>query len=395
MPELLAPAGDREKLETALHFGADAVYAGGAFSLRADKSMDKEFAAGIAMAHAAGKKYYAAVNIYARDEDFPALEEHIVRLQEAGADGVIIADPGIISLVRKKAPALAVHLSTQANVTNGYAAAFWADMGVKRIVTAREMSLDGIKRLRDMLPPQVEIECFVHGAMCISFSGRCLLSDYLTGRSANRGDCAQPCRWEYELSAGGGAPLTVGESENGTYILNSADMCMIEHLRELLAAGVHSFKIEGRMKTRYYCASAVSAYRAALDAAMRGERAPEFAVQEVNKHSHRQYCTGFYFGAAKESFLTSRPAQEFDFVGVVKGEKNGLYAVEQRGRFAVGEALETLCAKAENSARTFELTAMFDEGGAPLADAKAVQQTVLISCPVPLQAGDMLRRRRV
>ena len=194
MPELLAPAGDREKLETALHFGADAVYAGGAFSLRADKSMDKEFAAGIAMAHAAGKKYYAAVNIYARDEDFPALEEHIARLQEAGADGVIVADPGIISLVRKKAPALAVHLSTQANVTNGYAAAFWADMGVKRIVTAREMSLDGIKRLRDMLPPQVEIECFVHGAMCISFSGRCLLSDYLTGRSANRGDCAQPCR---------------------------------------------------------------------------------------------------------------------------------------------------------------------------------------------------------
>lgn len=395
MVELLAPAGDTEKLKTALHFGADAVYAGGGFSLRADKSMDNDLEDAILLAHGAGKKFYAAVNIYANDADFPALSDYIKRLDVLGADGVIAADPGVISLIRKTAENMPVHVSTQANTTNSYAAAFWADMGVKRIVTAREMSLENIKRMRDILPDNVEIECFVHGAMCISYSGRCLLSDYLTGRGSNRGDCAQPCRWEYTLTAGGDTPLTIGESERGSYILNSADMCMIEHLKELKDAGVYSFKIEGRMKTRYYCASAVSAYRAAIDAMEAGRELPDFARAEVEKHSHRAYSTGFYFGAAKVSYQTSRPAQEYDFVGIVLGREGGEYIVEQRGRFACGQALETLCADAENTARTFTLEHMRGENGAQIFDAKLVREKVRIVCPVPLKEGDMLRRRRV
>lgn len=395
MTELLAPAGDIEKLKTALHFGADAVYAGGGFSLRADKSMDGDIGRGIALAHAAGKKLYAAVNIYARDEDFPALIDYIQMLSELGADGVIAADPGVISLVRKTAPNMHVHVSTQANTTNSYAAAFWADMGVKRIVTAREMSLENIRRMRDFLPEDVEIEAFVHGAMCISYSGRCLLSDYLTGRGSNRGDCAQPCRWEYTITAGGSTPLTIGESERGSYILNSADMCMIEHLKQLKDAGVYSFKIEGRMKTRYYCASAVSAYRAAIDAMEQGKPLPRAALDEVNKHSHRTYSTGFYFGGGKVSYETSRPAQEYDFVGIVLAGSGNRYVVEQRGRFKCGQELETLCANGENTAKTFTLTNMRNESGEEIDDAKLVRERVEIICPVPMQAGDMLRRRRV
>ena len=395
MSELLAPAGDMEKLKTALHFGADAVYAGGGFSLRADKSMDRDIAEGISLAHAAGKKLYAAVNIYAKDGDFPALTDYIQHLDNLGADGIIAADPGIISLIRKTAPNMHIHVSTQANTTNSYAAAFWADMGVTRIVAAREMSLDGIKRMRDMLPDSVQIECFVHGAMCISYSGRCLLSDYLTGRSANRGDCAQPCRWEYTLTAGGNTPLTIGESERGSYILNSKDMCMIDHIKQLKEAGAYSFKIEGRMKTRYYCASAVSAYRAAIDAAERGEQTPEMARREVYKHSHREYSTGFYFSPAQVSYDTSYPAQEYDFTGVVLGREGDWYIVEQRGRFRCGEKLETLCANRQNTAKTFVLEDMLGEDGEPITDAKLVKEKVRIKCDIPLEEGDMLRRRRV
>ncbi len=395
MAELLAPAGDIEKLKTALHFGADAVYAGGGFSLRADKSMDGDMAEGIRLAHEAGKKLYAAVNIYARDDDFPAIADYIKMLDASGADGIIAADPGIISLARKCAPNLHVHVSTQANTTNSYAAAFWADMGVKRIVAAREMSIENIKRMRDMLPGDVEIESFVHGAMCISYSGRCLLSDYLTGRGSNRGDCAQPCRWEYTITAGGNTPLTIGESDRGSYILNSADMCMIEHLKELKDAGVYSFKIEGRMKTRYYCASAVSAYRAAIDAMEEGRSLPPSALEEVNKHSHRTYSTGFYFGDAKVSYETSRPAQEYDFVGIVLARDGDEYVVEQRGRFKCGEVLETLCAESKNTAKTFTLERMRGGDGEEITDAKLVREKVRIICPVPMREGDMLRRRRV
>ena len=268
-------------------------------------------------------------------------------------------------------------------------------MGVKRIVAAREMSIENIKRMRDMLPGDVEIESFVHGAMCISYSGRCLLSDYLTGRGSNRGDCAQPCRWEYTITAGGNTPLTIGESDRGSYILNSADMCMIEHLKELKDAGVYSFKIEGRMKTRYYCASAVSAYRAAIDAMEEGRSLPPSALEEVNKHSHRTYSTGFYFGDAKVSYETSRPAQEYDFVGIVLARDGDEYVVEQRGRFKCGEVLETLCAESGNTAKTFTLEHMRGGDGEEITDAKLVREKVRIICPVPMREGDMLRRRRV
>lgn len=395
MAELLAPAGDTEKLKTALHFGADAVYAGGGFSLRADRSMDEKLEEGIALTHAAGKKFYAAVNVYARDEDFPALKAHIKRLGELKADGIIAADAGIISLIKELLPDMPVHLSTQANTTNARAAAFWVRQGVRRIVAAREMSLEEIRRLREALPPEAEIECFVHGAMCMAYSGRCLLSDFLTGRSANRGDCAQPCRWEYTLTAGGETPLTLGQSERGSYILNSADMCMVEHLQKLLDAGVSSFKIEGRMKTRYYCASATFAYRLALDAALKGLPVPEAAKSEVFKHSHRDYCTGFYFGAARQSVLSSRPQKEYEFVGIIEGKQDGFYLVEQRGRFKEGEELETLCAAPENSGKTFLVQEMYGENGERIADAKRVCEKVRLRCPLPLEAGDMLRRRRI
>lgn len=401
MIELLAPAGDFDRLKTALHFGADAVYIGGAkYSLRASaKGVDGERLDGaVDYCHARDKKLYVALNIFASDGDMADMRDYLERVYKSGADAIIVSDPGVISLARKYVPDLELHLSTQSNTTNSYSARFWADMGIKRIVTAREMSIDGIKRMRDMLGGDAEIECFVHGAMCISYSGRCLLSDYLTGRRANKGECVQACRWEYTLGAGrddGG--LTIGEEDRGTYILNSKDMCMLPYLDALRDAGVDSFKIEGRMKTQYYVASAVSAYRAGIDALGEGNYVPpRYALEEVNKHSHRQYCTGFYFGDRGEQCLdTSKPEGLYDFVAEVKGGCDGMLEVEQRGRFKIGDTLETLAADSALTGKTFTVSRIEDMAGASVPDAKYVCQRIVIDCPYPLKAGDILRRAKL
>ncbi|MDE6550943.1 MAG: U32 family peptidase [Clostridia bacterium] len=401
MIELLAPAGDFDRLKSAVHFGADAVYIGGAkYSLRAGaKGADGEqLALAVDYCHSRGKKLYVAVNIFADDDDIAGMRDYLISLHSAGVDAIIVSDAGIISLARKYVPDLELHLSTQANTTNSGSARFWADMGIKRIVTAREMSIDGIKRMRDALRGDAQIECFVHGAMCISYSGRCLLSDYFTGRRANKGECVQACRWEYTIGAGrGDAPLTIGQEDRGSYILNSKDMCMLPYLDSLAKAGVDSFKIEGRMKTQYYVASAVSAYRAGIDALSKGDYAPpSYALEEVYKHSHRQYCTGFYFKDRGEQCLeSSKPETSYDFIAEVKGRRGDLLEVEQRGRFKIGDTLETLSADCAYTAKSFTVTDIKDTSGAPVPDAKYVCQRIVINCPYPLADGDMLRRAKI
>lgn len=395
MAELLAPAGDIEKLKTALHFGADAVYAGGGFSLRADKSMDGDMAEGIRLAHEAGKKLYAAVNIYARDDDFPAIADYIKMLDASGADGIIAADPGIISLARKCAPNLHVHVSTQANTTNSYAAAFWADMGVKRIVAAREMSIENIKRMRDMLPGDVEIESFVHGAMCISYSGRCLLSDYLTGRGSNRGDCAQPCRWKYALveEKRPGQYMEIETAGEGSYILNSRDMCMIEHIPELVNAGVTSLKIEGRAKSAYYVSVITHAYRQAVDWCFDhpGEPFPAWIVRETEAISHRPYSTGFYFGSEPgQETVHGGYVRDCEVIAVCDGRQGSDLLLTQKNRFFRGDVADVL----EPGRRPYEvsLDAIFNEDGEPLESAPHPAMRVRLRSDAPVSPGAILRK---
>ena len=298
--ELLAPAGNREKLETALHFGADAVYlAGKDFGLRSycDNFDNDRMLDAIAFCHSRGKKVYVTLNIYAYDSDLLPVTEYAEFLYKSGADGVIVSDAGIISCLRERVPKLPVHLSTQANATNSAAAVFWAKQGVNRIVLAREVSLDNIKRIRDALPSDVEIEAFVHGAMCVAYSGRCLLSAVTTGRCGNRGECAQSCRWEYALmeKTREGEYFPVSEDKRGTYILNSKDLNMLPHIDKLIGAGVTSLKIEGRAKTSYYLATAVNAYRRALDFYYANPdqfELPDNLRDEPFKTSHRKFKIG-------------------------------------------------------------------------------------------------------
>ena len=401
--ELLAPAGDIEKLKTALHFGADAVYVGGSeFSLRANaKNFSKEqLTAACAYVKERGKKIYVAVNVFAKNEDFGKLPEYLAFLQEAGVNGVIVTDPGVIVFCKKYAPVLEIHISTQANTTNKYSARFWADMGAKRIVLARETTLKEIKEIREYLPESVEIEAFVHGAMCISYSGRCLLSAALAGRSGNRGDCVQACRWEYEITEKNrkGERLPIYEDDRGTYILNSKDLNMLTHIGELIDAGVYSFKIEGRMKSQYYVASVVNAYRQAIDGftADKNYKVPALLSEELEKNSHRDYTTGFYYGE-KDSVCseTSQPVCDWEFTAQVVGYdgEKGAVKVEQRNRFRAGDTLEILSPDKNYFGRTLEVKEMYDESGAPLDDAKLVQQTVYIPTEYKLGKGDILRKR--
>ncbi|MDE7337350.1 MAG: U32 family peptidase, partial [Clostridia bacterium] len=337
--ELLAPAGDMEKLKTALHFGADAVYVGGSkFSLRANaKNFEEaELAQAVEYTHRLGKKIYVAANVFANNADFDGLKEYFISLKEIGVDAVIISDPGVLALCREVAPDLEIHLSTQANTTNKYSAKFWAEQGVKRIVLARETPMKDIREIREFLPQNIEIEAFVHGAMCIAYSGRCLLSNALTGRASNKGDCVQACRWEYSIveTNRGGQPLTIGQEERGTYLLNSKDLNMIEHIGELAEAGVYSFKIEGRMKSPYYVASVVNAYRQAIDLYYKDgkdAKLPASLIDELFKNSHRDYTTGFYFGEKDSVCLeTSQPKCDYEFIAQVKGydEEKGMLVVE-------------------------------------------------------------------
>ena len=393
MVELLAPAGTFLKLKTAFKFGADAVYfAGKKFGLRAfaGNFEDDEIERAVNYAHSLNKKVYITVNILAHEADFDGLKEYIEYLDKIGVDAVIVADVGIIKLIRDVAPNLDIHVSTQANVTNSYSAKFFQDMGVKRIVLARELSIEEIKKIHEAVP-DMELEAFVHGAMCISYSGRCLLSNYFTGRDSNRGACVQACRWEYTITEKSrqGQQFPIEEDERGTYILNSKDLCMIKHLKELEEAGVCSFKIEGRMKSEYYVACTVNAYRRALN----GE---DVDISELEKSSHRLFTTGFYFGEKdKECFTSSSPVQTHEFMALVlEDAKDGYVKIEQRNRFKVGDTLEVLSPD-ENFNKKIKVTEIKNLKGELIDDAKKVQEMLLLKTDLHLKEGDILRAKKL
>ena len=394
--ELLAPAGNFDKLVTAVHYGADAVYfSGKKFGLRAfagNFDEDEIFKA-MDYLHERGKKGYVTLNIVAKDEDFVGLDDYLKLLIDAKVDGLIVSDVGLIYYIRKNFPSLNVHVSTQANVNNSQSAKFFADLGCTRIVLARELSLEDIKKMHQTLGDKIELEAFVHGAMCISYSGRCLLSNYLTGRDSNRGACVQACRWKYYIREENRQDeLPIEEDERGTYILNSKDMCLIDHLKELEEAGIASLKIEGRMKSDYYVASVVNAYRRALD----GFSNYDALHNELEKTSHRRYTTGFYFGAEDKEYLeSSMPVQTYVFIAkVVEDAKEGQVKVEMRNRFRVGDILEVLSPDG-NFLKTITISKIIDSKDEEIDDAKRVQEIVTINCPYSLKAGDILRVEKV
>lgn len=391
--ELLAPAGNAEKLRAAFYFGADAVYlAGQKYGLRAfaDNFSLEELKQAADYAHSLGRKVYVACNIYAHNADFNGLDEYISAISPC-ADAVIVSDPGIFYRIRKIAPELKIHMSTQANTTNKYSAAAWAEAGADRIVLARELTLREIREIRDYLDNSVTLEAFVHGAMCISYSGRCLLSDYMTGRSGNAGECAQSCRWSYALyEKSRGEYYELQQDFRGSYILNSRDMNMLAHLKELSDAGVYSFKIEGRVKSSYYTACVTNAYRRAIDA---GGVASDELQAELLKAGHRGFTTGFYLGdRGGQCYKSSKPAQSYDFCAVVTDTFDGGFVAEMRNRFKTGEKLEVL-SPGENFNREITLDRIETEDGQPVCDVKDVKCKVKIYSELKLRPMDMLRRK--
>lgn len=395
-PELLAPVGGADKLPYALHFGADAVYLGGKnFGLRAfsDNFDDEEMSKAISFAHSLGKKVYVTLNIFAKNADFGEMGEYVQKIVSFGADAAIISDPGVVDFVMKTATKLDVHLSTQANTTNKYAAAFWAKQGVKRIVLARELTLDEIKEIKDYLGDDAEIEVFVHGAMCISYSGRCLLSTYLTPRDSNRGECVQACRWDYEIrEKGKDGFLPISEDGRGSYILNSKDLCTMPFLDKIIEAGASSLKIEGRMKSAYYVGAAVRAYRKRIDDYLSGKPYDEELVKELEKITHREYTSGFYLGKAEQCYETSKPANDYRYCADVTGyvEEKGLLEIVQRNRFYEGDELETVSNLGE---KTLKATEIYDEKGNRVPDCKYVMQKLFVKTDVKLEKYDMLRKK--
>lgn len=392
--ELLAPAGNFEKMKTAIRFGADAVYVGGkAFSLRsfADNFSAEELKTAIDFAHRLGKKVYVTVNIYAKNADFTQLGDYFAYLQSIGADAVLVSDPGVLYTAKKYAPNLVLHLSTQANTTNRYAVKFWEELGVARVVLARELSIAEIGEIHEFCP-NTELEAFVHGAMCISYSGRCLLSDYLDGRSSNRGACVQACRWGYEIRPVSPNEkqecLPIEQDERGTYILNSKDLNLIAHLRELEAAGVSSFKIEGRMKSEYYLATVINAYRRAMDNPDMGG-----VFVELNNIAHRDYTTAYALGGnvGTVNYADSQSKGECEYIANVLDWQNGIAKVEMRNRFRTGERLEVL-SPTPSFGKSFLVGTMTDGQGNETDDAKRVQEIYAFPCEVPLEKGDFLRR---
>ncbi len=402
--ELLAPAGDKQKLETAFYFGADACYfAGKKWGLRSFSTNfeEDELKTYIAYAHSLGKKAYITVNIQAHNEDFNGLADYLKFLYDIHADAIIVSDAGILTLAKQVVPNLEVHLSTQASASNKYSAKFWADAGAKRIILARELSLPEIKEIRDFLPPEVELEAFVHGAMCISYSGRCLLSNYLAGRDSNRGACVQACRWEYKIQeiSRSGEGLEIQEDDRGTYILNSKDLCMIEHLQEMIEAGITSFKIEGRMKSPFYVATTVNAYRRAFDLLAKDpqeyKKQLPFLKQELEKCSHRQFTTGFYLDKKGEQALdSSLPVSNSEFMALVtEGTNNGFCTIEQRNRFKIGDTLEVLSPN-ENFGKTIKVEQLLNEKEEVVEDALRVQETLKLKTELNLNKNDILRKTK-
>lgn len=410
-PELLAPAGDFEKLKYALAYGADAVYMGGqAFGLRANAgNFDfEEMQEAVRWTHDLGKKIYVAVNIFAHEQDFEALPDYLKQLEELEVDGAIVSDPGIIAMAQEVAPRLPLHLSTQANNTNSYSIRFWMKQGIERVVLARELTLEELRDVRSKVDG--ELEMFIHGAMCMSYSGRCLLSNYLTGRDANRGECTQPCRWGYGLveEKRPGRVFPVEEDERGTYVFNSHDLCLLPHLPLLKSIGIDSYKIEGRMKSAHYVASTVKVYREAIDTLWdEGEetfqaKLPQW-LEEMDKVSHRDYSAGFLFGkpgAESHNLETSHYIREYDFVGVCLPNKgNNEYPngedtawIEQRNHFMQGQTLEVLIPQGDPW--SFEVKEMWDTDGTPVEVARHAKQILKMVVPQKILPFSILRKAK-
>ena len=404
-PELLAPAGDLEKLKVAVLYGADAVYLGGdAYGLRAKaKNFNHEaMAEGIQFAHAHGAKVYVTANIYAHNEDFQGMADYFREIEKMGADGVLISDLGVFAVAKEAAPSLELHVSTQANNTNCYSANVWHQLGAKRVVVARELSLEEIRQIRENTPENLELEAFVHGAMCISYSGRCLLSNYLTGRDANHGECAHPCRWRYYLVEENrpGEYMPVEENERGTYIYNSKDLCMLDHIPDLVETGISSLKIEGRMKTPFYVGTVVKAYREAIDdyfddSALYKKKIPYY-LEEISKASHREYTTGFYYGkpgGTEQNYTSNSYLRGYDFIGMIQEDSNadGYAWMEQRNKFSVGEEVEVMPAKGEPF--SFIVEEILNEEGETQESAPHPQQKIRLHFPKAVRQYDMLRKK--
>jgi len=402
--ELLAPAGNLEKLKMAVIYGADAVYLGGEeYGLRAyaDNFTPDTLKEGIDFAHSKGKKVYLTMNVIPHNDDLNGMGDYVKFAEEAGVDSIILSDPGVFSIVREVAPNMEIHISTQANNTNWRSARFWYEQGAKRIILARELSLKEIKEIREKVPEDLQLEIFIHGAMCISYSGRCLLSNYMAGRDSNRGLCAHPCRWKYYLveEKRPGEYMPVFENERGTFIYNSKDLCMIEYIPEILESGVESLKIEGRMKSSYYVATVVRSYRQALDSYYNNPESYRFNpewLEEVSKASHREFTTGFYFNkptGKDQIYHTSSYIREYDFVGLVTAydRNTGIATVEQRNRMFVGDEIEVV--RPKGGYFTQVIKEMKNIDGENIEVAPHPQMTVFMPMDQEVDEYTMLRRK--
>lgn len=402
--ELLAPAGDKEKLETALHFGADAVYfAGKNYGLRAMSSnfTNQEMEQAVARVHELGKKAYVTLNIYAHNKDFEGLEEYVKFLEKIKVDAVLVSDIGILSFIKEKAPNLPIHISTQANTTNQYSVAFYKNLGAERVVLARELSLNEIQEIHNA-NPDIELEAFVHGAMCISYSGRCLLSNYLTGRDANHGECVQACRWKYYITEEKRLDkhFEIQEDDRGAYIMNSKDLCLIQYLDKIVESGVFSLKVEGRMKSPYYVGTVVNAYRRAINHYFECKnnnkpyKVPKKLIAELEKASHREFTTGFVVDQdeLRQNFKTNAQEQASKFVAIVKEVHEGKILVEQRNKFVVGDKLEIL-SPSDAFLKTITISKMEDKNHKSITQAKDVCAPVWIYTKIKnIQPNDILRQ---
>ena len=399
--ELLSPAGDFEKLKTAIHFGCDAVYLSGKkFGLRAfcDNFSDEELIEAIEYAHYYNVKVYVTINILAHNKDFDGLLDYLLFLEKNQADGVIVSDLGIANLVINNTH-LELHVSTQANITNLYSAKVWQNLGAKRLVLARELSLKEINEIRNGLISDVDIECFAHGAMCISYSGRCLLSNFLTGRDSNAGECAQICRWQFALGIKDNIDdisyYPIQEDNKGTYILNSKDLCMINHIKELVDNGINSLKIEGRMKSNYYVAVVTNAYRRAIDNYYNNKTPTFDYIEELKKTSNRDFTTGFYFNdTSKENLTTSKITETYKYVAVVLKQLDDNYIlVEHRNKCKLNDELEIL-SNSDSFNKKFIVSEILDENKNPIDEVKKIKQRVYIKCPYKVSKFDILRIKK-
>ena len=403
-PEILIPASSLEVLKTAVTFGADAVYIGGeVFSLRAkSKNFSMEdMREGIDFAHVHGAKVYVTANILAHNGDLAGVEEYFHELKKIGPDALIISDPGVFQIAKEICPEIEVHISTQANNTNYRTYRFWHSLGAKRVVSARELSMEELKELRANIPEDLEIETFIHGAMCISYSGRCLLSSYFTGRDANQGACTHPCRWKYAImeETRPGEYLPVYENERGTYIFNSKDLCMIEHIPELIEAGIDSFKIEGRMKTALYVAVVTRTYRQAIDDYMTDEALyrsrMNYYKEEIAKCTYRQFTTGFFFGKPDHDtqiYDSNTYVKAYTYLGLIGESRNdGFYSLEQRNKFSVGEKIEVM--KPDGQDVEVTVRAMTDAEGQSMESCPHPKQKLYVDLGIELSPFDLLRRQ--